>query len=108
AAAPPLPAEAQYTEHRRATILIAEDDRLVRELTRTVLAARGYEVMVAENGRAALELAEKRTEPVDLLLTDVVMPEMGGPELARSLCERQPRLRVLFMSGYVDESVVGA
>ena len=93
---------------RRRTILIAEDDRLVRELTRTLLAARGYQVLVAENGRAALELAAARDAPIDLLLTDVVMPEMGGPELARCLRERQPDLRVMFMSGYVDASVVGA
>jgi PAS domain S-box-containing protein len=91
----------------RATVLVAEDDHLVRELTRTLLAARGYKVLVAENGRAALELAEAHGGPIDLLLTDVVMPEMGGPELERRLRARHPGLRVLFMSGYVDESVVG-
>ncbi|HWA75430.1 MAG TPA: response regulator [Polyangiaceae bacterium] len=85
-------------------ILIVEDDPLVRTLVRRVLEDRGYRVTVCERGRDALEQA-KHGE-FDLLLTDVVMPEISGPELARLLTQIAPTLKVLFMSGYAEDEIV--
>jgi PAS domain S-box-containing protein len=84
------------------TILVVEDETEVRSLARRVLEVSGYTVLEAGNGREALVLARRHGMPVPLLLTDVVMPEMGGPELARELLRDWPRLKVLFMSGYAD------
>ena len=80
------------------TILVAEDEASVRELVRTVLTRLGYRVVVAVDGQAALAAAER--ERPDLLLSDVIMPNLGGPELARRVRARYPDLPILFMSGY--------
>ena len=87
------------------TILVAEDERLVRVLAQKVLERAGYRVLVGAGGADALALAERHDGPIDLLLTDVVMPEMNGRELARRLTARRPGVRVLYMSGYADEAV---
>jgi hypothetical protein len=87
------------------TVLVVEDEEGVRELVRRVLTRHGYEVLEARHGRDALLEAE-RHEKIDLLLTDVVMPEMGGVALATALRERRPELRVLYMSGYTEEEIV--
>src|SRR6266550_6057633 len=87
------------------TILVAEDERLVRVLAQKVLERAGYRVVVAVGGADALALAERHAGPIHLLLTDVVMPEMNGRELARRLAALRPGLRVLYMSGYADEAV---
>jgi len=85
------------------TILVVEDEPRIRSLLSAVLGAGGYNVLLAADGMEALDLAAANETPVDLLLTDVVMPEIGGPELADRLVERWPDLNVLFMSGYSQE-----
>ncbi len=85
------------------TILLVEDEPDVRHVARRALESRGYRVLCAPNGRAALELA-RRSPPFSMLLTDVVMPEMGGPELAAQLEAERPGLPVLFMSGYASDA----
>jgi len=92
---------AEPVESPPATILLVEDDRPVRKMIVRALKREGYFVLVAENGAAALEVAEARADgEIDLLLTDVVMPEMNGMELAAILRRRDPDLRVLLSSGY--------
>ena len=88
------------------TILLVEDDDLLRELVRESLEEIGYRVLEAGSGEAALALAAQPTPPVDLLLTDVVMPQMSGREVAEQIQARQPGIKVLFMSGYMDDAVV--
>jgi CheY-like chemotaxis protein len=88
------------------TILLVEDDAQVRALTRTILTRAGYHVLEAENAEAALALAERHSAAIDLLLTDVVLPRIGGRQLADQLCARRPGTKVLFMSGYTDDSTI--
>jgi CheY-like chemotaxis protein len=83
-------------------VLVVEDRDVVRDLTRDVLEASGFSVVAVPGGREALEAAASN-EPFDLLLTDVVMPEMSGPEVAMKLRARHPELPVLYMSGYTDD-----
>jgi signal transduction histidine kinase/CheY-like chemotaxis protein len=101
APAPPRPPAARPGE----TILVAEDDEQVRSLLRTHLAAGGYAVLDAGDGAEALELLGRHPGPVDLLLTDLVMPRLGGRELAARFKERFPRAPVVYMSGYAEEAV---
>lgn len=84
------------------TVLLAEDDDAVRKLTRHVLVSKGYCVLEADNGLTALRVAESHPGPIDLLLTDVIMPRMDGHELHAQLVAQRPALRVLFMSGFSD------
>jgi len=88
------------------TVLVAEDEDGVRALLRKVLSEHGYTVLEARHGRDALMLAERYERPIHLLVTDVVMPEMGGGELARRLIERRAGLRALFVSGYTNDEVL--
>jgi two-component system, cell cycle sensor histidine kinase and response regulator CckA len=88
------------------TILLVEDEESVRELATFVLEQCGYKVMTAPEGLAALQLMAACREKIDLLVTDVVMPQMGGRKLAETLLAEHPELRVLFMSGYTDDAVV--
>jgi two-component system cell cycle sensor histidine kinase/response regulator CckA len=88
------------------TILLVEDEESVRELATLVLQGCGYTVMTAPEGLAALQLMATCRQKIDLLLTDVVMPRMGGRKLAETLLAQHPELRVLFMSGYTDDAVV--
>jgi two-component system cell cycle sensor histidine kinase/response regulator CckA len=86
------------------TVLLAEDEPLVRNLANHVLCKQGYTVLEASNGIDALSLAQKPScQQIDLVLTDVVMPQMGGRELVRHLQTMFPKIRVLFMSGYAEE-----
>jgi two-component system cell cycle sensor histidine kinase/response regulator CckA len=87
------------------TILLVEDEETVRRLSREVLELCGYKVIEAENGVAALAICEKYNEKIDLLMTDVVMPQMGGRELAETLTQIYPQMRVLFTSGYTDDAI---
>ncbi|MEX2156437.1 MAG: response regulator [Gemmatimonadales bacterium] len=88
------------------TVLLVEDAAAVRAVTRQVLDRLGYTVLEAPNGKAALHLATKHHGPIHLLLTDVVMPELGGRQLAEQLTALRPELRVLYASGYTDDAVV--
>ena len=87
------------------TILLAEDEPAVRQVLQTALRAKGYRVLEAENGQAALRLCQSHVGPVHLAVVDLVMPEMGGRDLVRHLIVRYPNLKVLYMSGYTDQPV---
>jgi len=87
-------------------VLLAEDERGVRELTREYLEMSGYKVLVAENGHTALELAALHVGPIDLLITDVVMPGINGNELAKRVTAIRPAIKVLYMTGYTDQAIV--
>jgi len=85
---------------------VVEDEALVRELACNVLAGHGYSVLQAESGVKALKVWQASKERIDLLLTDLVMPDcMNGRELAEKLCAERPRLKVLFTSGYSADVV---
>ena len=88
------------------TILLAEDEAAVRNLARRVLEKHGYKLLLAATGRDGVQLATQHAGPIDLLVTDVVMPEMGGRELAQRLAALQPGLKVLYLSGYTDDMIV--
>ena len=88
------------------TVLVVEDDNDIRSLIVRHLSASGYTVLSAANGEEALTMVRKLANPVDLLITDMVMPLMGGRELADRLAAIQPSLHALFMSGYTDNSIV--
>jgi two-component system, cell cycle sensor histidine kinase and response regulator CckA len=88
------------------TILLVEDEDVVRGLTRNILMQAGYNVLDAKSGYEAIRLCHAHGGPIDLLLTDVVMPEISGKEVADRLSELRPSIRVLFMSGYTDEAIV--
>jgi len=87
------------------TILLVEDEEIVRALSRQVLESCGYNVLEVAGGPAAIEIIERGSVNVDLLMTDVVMPGMSGPELAENLSKIRPGLKVLFTSGYLEEPV---
>jgi two-component system, cell cycle sensor histidine kinase and response regulator CckA len=84
------------------TILLVEDEPALREVTRRILRGAGYQVILAENGVEALQAAELHTGQIDLLLSDVIMPQLAGPQLARQLLAQRPSLRVLLMSGFAQ------
>lgn len=90
------------------TILLVEDEKTVRVLTMRMLERAGYTVISAPNGAEALELAKQYDKPIHMILTDIVMPEMGGRELIERLVKHNRDIRVLLMSGYSDESVTRA
>ncbi len=101
-------AEPQHPSNLRGseTILLAEDDSQVRELASEALAASGYSVLVAETPQAAIEICRKQNGPIHLLLTDVIMPGLGGRDLAKQVTLIRPDLRVLFMSGYTPQAIL--
>ncbi len=84
------------------TVLLVEDEAAVRDLVRTVLERHGYRVLAAGDATEALAIATAHPASIDLLLTDVVLPGRGGPELAEQLRDTRPGLRVLFTSGYAE------
>ena len=88
------------------TVLVVEDEGELRELTTEVLGIAGYSVLSAASPIAALEIARQHAGPIHLLLTDVVMPEMSGRDLADRLVQTRPGLKILYMSGYTDDAIV--
>ena len=95
------------TERAVATILLAEDEPALRKLARLVLEQDKYRVLEAGSGRDALEVSAQYPGTIDLVLTDVVMPGMGGPELVAQLTSARPGLGVIYMSGYTDSRIGG-
>jgi PAS domain S-box-containing protein len=91
--------------HGQETVLIVEDEDAVRELTREFLETRGYTVMEARNGAEALQIAASHPNPIELLVSDVIMPGMSGPELAQRLSALHPEIKVLYVSGYTADAV---
>jgi CheY-like chemotaxis protein len=83
-------------------VLLAEDEALMRRLTRRMLEQRGYNVLEAEDGNAALNLITSSSTAIDLTLTDVVMKRMTGPELVLRLLDSYPQMKVVYMSGYTE------
>ena len=88
-----------------ATVLVVEDERAFRDFLRDGLESRGYRVLVASNGVEALRVAEQQNGQIRVLITDLIMPQMSGPELARCLTKVRSDLKVLYMSGYADDKV---
>jgi CheY-like chemotaxis protein len=88
------------------TVLLVEDEAALRRLSRRVLAQFGYTVLEAPDGEEALHLAEAYHGPINLVLTDVVMPRLSGRDLAERVLASHPEARILFMSGYMDDAVV--
>jgi CheY-like chemotaxis protein len=97
----PVPTVLEGTE----TILVAEDQAGIRTLIRSSLARYGYRILLASDGEQALQMAREHGHPIHLLLTDVVMPVIGGRELSQQLRLTHPETRVLYMSGYTDDAV---
>ncbi|HYN07782.1 MAG TPA: response regulator [Vicinamibacterales bacterium] len=109
-AAEPRPAVSERTDANprgTETVLVVEDNDVVRAMARETLMACGYQVLEASNGQNALQVAGDSLESISLVLTDVVMPVMGGRELATRLQASRPTLRFIFMSGYASDPDVG-
>jgi len=99
-------APVEVTRRGKGTVLLVEDDEQLRRLTHRALAAQGYEVLEADRGRAALDGARRHQGTIELLLTDIVMPDTNGRKLADTLRAARPGLKVLYMSGYPDRAIV--
>jgi two-component system, cell cycle sensor histidine kinase and response regulator CckA len=88
------------------TVLLVDDEWLVLGAMREILRAQGYTVLEANRGEDALRICEEHEGPIDLLLTDVVMPEMNGRELASRVSEARPGIKVIYMSGYTEDTLI--
>lgn len=100
-----LPASAYANDRRaRRTILLVEDEPFVREATRTILEHAGFEVLPAEDTRDAMKVYEERSDGIDLVMTDMVLPGGTGQQLGQELRQRSPELVVLVTSGYSDQN----
>ena len=97
-----LPAPIQPQAAHRSTILLVEDEPAVRQMAARALHRGGYTVLEADNPETARVLHREHAASIDLLITDVVMPQTNGRQLARELCDSTPALKVLYMSGYLD------
>jgi PAS domain S-box-containing protein len=87
------------------TVLLVEDEAMVAEIANEILSMNGYRVLQASHGNEALDISRRHEGVIDLMVTDVVMPVMGGPELARRLAVTRPQMGVLYMSGYTDDAI---
>ena len=105
-AAPSAEEPVRPSLHGTETVLLVEDDPALRALSVRILQSNGYTVLAANNGVEALELATAYPEPIDIVATDVVMPEMGGRALVERLLETREDIKVLFMSGYTSDEVI--
>ena len=88
------------------TVLLVEDEESVRQLIRETLQAKGYKVVEAENGEAGVAAAAKHPGKIDMIITDVVMPGMGGREMVKNLAKSRPETKVLYLSGYTEDAIV--
>src|SRR5437016_5571783 len=88
------------------TVLVAEDEDAVRQIIEKALQARGYQVMVARDGSEALALASRHAGQIDLLVTDVIMPDMNGRVLSQHLTQVRPTIKTLYLSGYTDDAIL--
>jgi signal transduction histidine kinase/CheY-like chemotaxis protein len=95
----------QLAPHGAETILLVEDETVVRDLVRQVLQATGYVVLEAANGEQALQLSTAHQSPIQLLLADVVLPGLSGPEVAEQLASTRPEIQVIYMSGYAQNTI---
>jgi PAS domain S-box-containing protein len=88
------------------TILLVEDEEIVRKVAKRILSGKGYKILEAGNGEDAIKLSEKYKEPLHLIITDVIMPGISGKEMANRLLASRPGVKVLFISGYTDNAIV--
>jgi CheY-like chemotaxis protein len=88
------------------TVLLVEDEESVRQLVRDTLTAKGYRVLEAEHGEAGVAAAAGHRGKIDLVITDVVMPGMGGREMVKALAQTRPNTKVLYLSGYTEDAIV--
>ena len=101
-------ADSNPTEPRKQTIVLVEDEEMVRGLICEVLRREGYRVLACSNAAEGIETSKRYGPGIDLLLTDIVMPGMNGPEMAACIHKTLPRLRVVFMSGYTEQALARA
>ena len=101
--ADPIHEDVLKARHGTETILLAEDSKMVRELTRELLEARGYNIIEASSGEEALEICKSHPERISLILSDIIMNKMTGRELAEQAVQLRPGIKVVLMSGYADE-----
>lgn len=87
------------------TILLVEDEEPLRKVILELLAQIGYKVLSASNGKEAMQVSARYPDQIDLLITDVIMPEVSGPELAKELCAARSNLKVIYISGFTDGSL---
>ncbi len=95
----------QQPDDATITILLVDDDQVIRQLMREMLEAGGYRLLAARDGKEGVQIASVFTHPIHLLVTDVVMPYGGGFDLAQDLTASHPETKVLYLSGYADDSV---
>jgi two-component system cell cycle sensor histidine kinase/response regulator CckA len=88
------------------TVLVVEDQEGIRDIVRETLRRNGYQVLIAADGDEALQMARAYPDPIHLLVTDLIMPNIGGRELAQRLTPLRPEMKVLFMSGYSEHSAL--
>ncbi|HMD85380.1 MAG TPA: response regulator, partial [Terriglobia bacterium] len=88
------------------TVLVVEDEAAVRVLVRRVLESNGYRVLEARHGAEALVICDEHKDPIHLLVTDVIMPEMSGKQLAERVSAQRPEVKILYISGYTDNAIV--
>jgi two-component system cell cycle sensor histidine kinase/response regulator CckA len=87
-------------------VLLVEDDDQVRSFIRMLLSSNGYQVLEASTGAEGLEIAERQSNEIDLLLSDMLLPELSGYDLAQKVQELRPQIKILFMTGYVEGEIV--
>jgi CheY-like chemotaxis protein len=88
------------------TVLLVEDEESVRQLVRDTLESKGYQVVEAENGESGLKASVGHQGKIDLVITDVVMPGMGGREMVEQLAKTRPETKVLYLSGYTEDAII--